>query len=294
MVLAAIGQKRSIDRRSRTMSDREDYVDLFRRDSAMPEQIPTKLAKTSMSKTDYVDRLSRRVGGWLIFITILGTASIIGTVTVYQVFLGGPVSYDDEHWARFGEFAGGALNPLLSFLAFLALVITLWVQIQAMRLSRIGLEDARQEIARQQCAAAEMDANKRNFVFCLLHDEIKYRWQQRISVDLEEIANLSKSDPLKAANVLCNDVESSLDDLIVCKIVGTTFPDFYFLNDPRLMSEIIHGHVLMRDFVDFRVALKRDLDAGNYEEIKEYLNLTFVPLLQKMNDRYESIAAKLS
>ena len=247
----------------------------------------------SKAKTDYVDRLTRRVGGALAVITILGFVSIIATIAIYRRSFGSELSNDDEHWARFGEFVGGTLNPALSFFAFLALVITLWVQIQGMRLSRIGLEDARQEISRQQKALHDSDAKKRRFVFALLKDEIELRWKSKMSIDLSEIVALSKENPLEAAKIFINDVGSSLDDLIVCKLVCTSFSDFYFIEDPHLMSEIIHGHVLMRDFIDFRVAVKRDLDNEKFDAIPNYFHSTLSHLVDSMNERYSSISARI-
>ena len=47
---------------------------------------------------------------------------------MYSQYFVFPLSSDHSRWAEFGEYVGGVLNPILSFLAFIGLLLTLYLQ----------------------------------------------------------------------------------------------------------------------------------------------------------------------
>lgn len=63
-------------------------------------------------------------------------------------------------WGQYGDYMGGVLNPMLAFLSFAALAITLILQTKQVQLARVELAEARQaqaeaaETLTQQLAAA--------------------------------------------------------------------------------------------------------------------------------------------
>src|SRR5438067_1862125 len=61
---------------------------------------------------------------------LLLTSAVVVTivVSVYSHYMPGQISDQDEHWARFGEYLGGTLGPVFGFLAFVGVLLTLWVQ----------------------------------------------------------------------------------------------------------------------------------------------------------------------
>ncbi|MAS40873.1 MAG: hypothetical protein CMK33_04070, partial [Porticoccaceae bacterium] len=61
-------------------------------------------------------------------------------------FRGLPVAPESDAWGQLGDFFGGVLNPAFSFLALLALLMTLYVQSRELKLSRQVAELSREEL----------------------------------------------------------------------------------------------------------------------------------------------------
>ncbi len=53
------------------------------------------------------------------------------------------ITADTEHFGQFGDFIGGTLNPILAFLSFMALLYTIKIQTDELKLSREELEGSR-------------------------------------------------------------------------------------------------------------------------------------------------------
>jgi len=62
------------------------------------------------------------------------------------------ISNNSEVWAQFGDFIGGILNPLLAFLAFIALLFTIKLQSDALNISKEELEATRKELEKSRIA----------------------------------------------------------------------------------------------------------------------------------------------
>lgn len=86
--------------------------------------------------------LDLNLGLFLGLVFILATATIGIVVFVYFYNFSGPLSISNEAWGQFGDFVGGSLNPILSFFALIALLLTLWVQSRS-------LDTARKQISQQ-------------------------------------------------------------------------------------------------------------------------------------------------
>ena len=65
---------------------------------------------------------------WILGIPAVIVAALV--VGVYAFRFGDHLSANHERWGQFGEYLGGVLGPLLSFLALLAVVGTLQLQLQ--------------------------------------------------------------------------------------------------------------------------------------------------------------------
>ena len=223
----------------------------------------------------------------LIALPILSVVAITVVLWCYIANFGPHRSMDQEIWAKFGDFVGGSLNPLLSFFALVALSLTLWVQILSVQVSQKGLEDARQEIQRQQRRSDEIDRKKRSVVFTLLMDEITKRWKGKIRRDLEEVSK--QSDFIKVVTDLAENVETKEDDLIIFKKIGTSFSDFFFIENADLMSTIVYGHVLMCDFLDLRKAMKKHLPTTDVQLTKDLFKDLFETLLKEMDATFDKV-----
>jgi Putative phage abortive infection protein len=97
--------------------------------------------------TDSYSRLERRllqhIGGALILLVVVGLLSTAATLWYYRIHFPGPPILSNDRWSQFGSFFGGTAGPLLSFLALVAIALTLWVQSVAYRNTAKALEAER-------------------------------------------------------------------------------------------------------------------------------------------------------
>lgn len=106
---------------------------------------------------------SSRLFKWLTLIVAIASAYLVAAFFAYLMFFGGQgFSPKQEHWGQFGDFLGGTVNPLMSFLALIAIVLTIILQSKQLEisknelvLSRQELEATRQELAQSRKAAQE-------------------------------------------------------------------------------------------------------------------------------------------
>jgi len=75
-----------------------------------------------------LQRTKSRIG----ILLLLGTLASLGAVLAYVYRFGIRLRYEvsDQplNWAAFGDYLGGVLGPLLSFLAFVGVLLTVWLQ----------------------------------------------------------------------------------------------------------------------------------------------------------------------
>jgi uncharacterized membrane protein len=74
---------------------------------------------------------------WMIAGVFLLIAGIFGR---YFTYFKGDLSNVHEDWGTFGDYIGGALNPILSFLSLIALLATIVLQGKELKLSRKELK----------------------------------------------------------------------------------------------------------------------------------------------------------
>lgn len=90
---------------------------------------------------------SKRLAVGAIFIVIAAYVVQFGLV------LGEPLSGDAETWGQFGDYVGGALNPLIAFLAFYWLTQSIQLQREELSETRKALQDsARAQLKQEQHA----------------------------------------------------------------------------------------------------------------------------------------------
>ncbi len=79
---------------------------------------------------------------WLAW--IMTFASIAVAFVFYKYFseFNGPISTTNADWGTFGDFIGGTLNPILSFLGLIALLLTIVLQSKELESTRKELERA--------------------------------------------------------------------------------------------------------------------------------------------------------
>lgn len=106
----------------------------------------------------------------------VGVLAVIVLVLVplsYRWGVGHELSHAAGEWNNFGTFVGGVLGPILSTLAFLALIYTVFLQEQQLSLARLMLQRSEAAIAEQSRLSREQTATAAFFELLQLHAGIK-------------------------------------------------------------------------------------------------------------------------
>ena len=90
---------------------------------------------------------------------ILGGAAVAAFLIILGLYIAYfknlSVTNDSATWGTFGDYLGGTLNPIISFLALIGLLYTIHQQAQEMQATREELKQAaeqqRREIGRASC-----------------------------------------------------------------------------------------------------------------------------------------------
>ncbi len=80
-------------------------------------------------------------------ILLIAAVAIVVVVSLYANNFSRYFSTQNDAWGQFGDYIGGTLNPLLSFLALIALLLTLWIQARS-------LDTARRQMTQQSEVAS--------------------------------------------------------------------------------------------------------------------------------------------
>lgn len=111
-----------------------------------------KKSKQKEREARAVDTLAT-ILGWFF---ALAMAAVVVAMTAYVYHWGWTLGPARADWAAFGEFVGGTLNPVFSFVSMMALLLTVMLQRQQISMSRQELDESRVEIeaTRQDAALA--------------------------------------------------------------------------------------------------------------------------------------------
>lgn len=82
-------------------------------------------------------------------LAIVGGMVALIVVGFYLLWFASAPSDDPQHWGQFGDYVGGLLNPTFSFLALLALLATLGLQMRELRHSVQELANSADALAKQ-------------------------------------------------------------------------------------------------------------------------------------------------
>lgn len=84
----------------------------------------------------------------LIFISAI--IALIAAFTAYFINFDREMSSDQFVWGAFGDYVGGTLGPILSFLALMALILTIVLQNKQIEISQNSLRDAKEQLKRSE------------------------------------------------------------------------------------------------------------------------------------------------
>lgn len=105
---------------------------------------------------------------------------LIGTALIpyIMVFAKNGVSNAPDDWGIFGDYFGGILNPLLAFLALIALLVTIKLQINELSITRKEFEKSSNALIAQQKLLERQNFENTFFRLLSLHhdivDQIRY------------------------------------------------------------------------------------------------------------------------
>lgn len=117
--------------------------------------------KQELEKISSVNLFKYLLGIFVIAIVIIAFA-----FTIYFIKFHGSLSATNGDWGTFGDFIGGTLNPILSFLSLIALLVTIFLQSKE-------LEHTREELTKTADAAQQQikhfqNESKRSDVYRLI------------------------------------------------------------------------------------------------------------------------------
>lgn len=94
----------------------------------------------------------------LLSIMIIASIIILSVFSAYFLNFNDRISTSNSDWGTFGDFIGGTLNPILSFLGLIALLLTISLQSKELELTRNELELTRNELERTASAQEKTEA----------------------------------------------------------------------------------------------------------------------------------------
>jgi len=102
----------------------------------------------------------------------IGLLSAVILILTYATNFHGPLSSNPEHWGQFGDFLGGVLNPVFSFLALLALLATFSLQIRELKISSRELQNSATALSQQNNTLRQQQFEVSFFQLLTLHNTI--------------------------------------------------------------------------------------------------------------------------
>lgn len=106
------------------------------------------------------------------FIVLGGGFFLVFVAGTYFYNFRGPLEKSADKWGQFGDFIGGTLNPVFGFLALIALLSTIAIQVRELRISTRELRNSAQALAAQNLTLRQQNFETSFFQLLRLHNEI--------------------------------------------------------------------------------------------------------------------------
>tara|TARA_R110002126_G_scaffold72153_1_gene180514 strand:+ start:172 stop:1029 length:858 start_codon:yes stop_codon:yes gene_type:complete len=98
-------------------------------------------------------------------IVIIAITGALTTIAFYAYHFHGPISKNPESWALLGDFFGGVLNPIFGFLTIIALLVTIKIQIEELKLTRTEITKSAAALSAQQKTLEQQSIEQSFFRF---------------------------------------------------------------------------------------------------------------------------------
>jgi len=128
----------------------------------------------NQTNTEHIQRswLAKNIHMIMLLLLVGAIICVIMTIYSYIEYFPGPITSDHNKWGTFGDFIGGTLNPILSFLAFIALLITIILQTQELSLSTKELASSAKALRDQSSSLKIQNFESTLFRMVGLHNDI--------------------------------------------------------------------------------------------------------------------------
>ena len=178
-----------------------------------------------------------------IAICVLLALYIIGLVAAYR-WQFSTLSGEHENWGQFGDFFGGAINPVFAFLSFILLLVTIWMQADEMRLSRLELEETKKAFVIQNSILVNQERDRAFFTLLEIHRELRNTFTHETNgPGKQSITGLCLAIVERATIALCKRLGKTslnLTDIqgLNCETVASTLGELRFRNDVLDSAEV--------------------------------------------------------
>lgn len=125
---------------------------------------PDEVSEEIREATALVNKLAK--------FAIAGGIVAVLVIAAFAVWFVGPLSCEPASWGQFGDYVGGLLNPTFSFLALLALLATLGLQIRELKISAKELKNSAEALVKQNETLRQQTFEGTFFELLKLHNEI--------------------------------------------------------------------------------------------------------------------------
>ena len=105
------------------------------------------------------------------FAIVAGVVAVL-VILAFVLWFAGPLSRDPANWGQFADYVGGLLNPTFSFLALLALLATLGLQVRELKISAKELKTSAEALVKQNETMRQQTFEGTFFELLKLHNEI--------------------------------------------------------------------------------------------------------------------------
>jgi len=177
------------------------------------------------------------------FITTLGLGIISFTLAlaIYFIKFHGSLSDLQGDWGTFGDFFGGVLNPILSFLALIAILVTINLQSQELQETRSEL--VRTANANEDQVAYLINQQKREDLFRLI-SKIVERVNNNYNKNLLDDENSIHAALIGSRNAIENEALFSLIQHMQDKESRTYKVVMYLQKDLSTLSRLLNDYEL--------------------------------------------------
>ncbi|TGM45294.1 hypothetical protein [Leptospira biflexa] len=195
----------------------------------------------------------------IIFILIPLIASFIVLFTSlayiywFSIKLNKQISTSPEDWAHFGDFFGGIISSILTYLTLLTVILTLYYQKEELSLTRKELEESRRISNLQEMSLRSQAISQRKSLF-------ESAFMQMIEIHFKLLDSYKKDEKDGGQNFIENIV------MLTKLLKNNNEYDFRNLMDIRMHRHLFH----FASIVD----LIYQNESLNLDEKKYYLNIT--------------------